>query len=120
MRCADNLFPIAVECLEEGGYHAECPVLQGCHVEGLTYAEAIENLEDAIKAFLDSYRELGKKLPSVPRIARHTAVPGGIPMRGREVLSAPVTSPPAIPSRPSPTPARPLSPRRPPDTRRPS
>lgn len=43
-----TLFPIVVECMEEGGYYAECPLLQGCHVEGDTYIEVIENIQDAI------------------------------------------------------------------------
>ncbi|MBI2920794.1 MAG: type II toxin-antitoxin system HicB family antitoxin [Planctomycetes bacterium] len=85
MKPTNYLFPIMVECLEEGGYYAECPVLQGCHVEGDTYAEAVENLEDAIRLFLKSYRELGKPLPAIPRIQRRTAVTGGIPMAIREV-----------------------------------
>ena len=53
-----QLYPIVIEYLAEGGYYAECPVLPGCHVEANTYAEAVENLEDAIRIFLDSYREL--------------------------------------------------------------
>lgn len=79
------LFPFVVECLEEGGYYAECPLLQGCHVEGRTYAEAVENLEDAIRIFLKSYRTLGKKAPVIPRIARSAIVTGGIPVPMREV-----------------------------------
>ena len=51
--------------MDEGGYYAECPLIQGCHVEGETYIEAIENLTDAIQIIIDSYRELGKPLPDV-------------------------------------------------------
>ena len=58
-----RLYPIILECMEEGGYYAECPILQGCHVEGETYAEALENLEDAIRIMLDSYDDLGKPAP---------------------------------------------------------
>ena len=60
-----GLYPIIVECMDEGGYYAECPLIQGCHVEGETYIEAIENLTDAIQIIIDSYRELGKPLPDV-------------------------------------------------------
>ena len=28
-----QLYPLVIECLAEGGYYAECPVLPGCHVE---------------------------------------------------------------------------------------
>ncbi|MEK7449567.1 MAG: type II toxin-antitoxin system HicB family antitoxin [Planctomycetota bacterium] len=72
------LFPMVVEYLVEGGYFAECPILSGCHVEGATYAEAVENLESAIKTILKSYKELGKKIPDVPVIKRTTVVSAGI------------------------------------------
>jgi len=32
-------FQIVIEECEEGGYYAECPAFQGCHVEGATYEE---------------------------------------------------------------------------------
>jgi predicted RNase H-like HicB family nuclease len=79
------LFPILVECLEEGGYYAECPLLQGCHVEGRTYTETVENLEDAIRVFMKSYRQLGKKIGPIPQIKRRSIVTGGIPVSMREV-----------------------------------
>jgi len=56
--------PVIVEPLEEGGYYAECPVLQGCHVEGSTYLEALENLEDAIRLHIQGRLEFGDPLPS--------------------------------------------------------
>ena len=34
-------FKIIIEECEEGGYYAECPAFQGCHVEGDTYEETI-------------------------------------------------------------------------------
>ncbi|MEW6006699.1 MAG: type II toxin-antitoxin system HicB family antitoxin [bacterium] len=75
-----HLFPIVIECMEEGGYYAECPLLQGCHVEGETYAEAIENIQDAIKVFLDSYQELGKDFPQVPIYEGNIVITSGIPI----------------------------------------
>ena len=45
-------FPIEIQILEEGGYLAICPILQGCHAEGSSVAEAIENLEDVAKILL--------------------------------------------------------------------
>ena len=47
------LYPIVIEACEEGGYFADCPVLQGCHAEGETYVEVIENIEDVIKAHIE-------------------------------------------------------------------
>lgn len=85
MKSSSYLFPITVECLDEGGYYAECPLLQGCHVEGRTYAEAVENLEDSIQIFLKSYKELGKTIPRIPRISGKAIVTGGIPVRIKDV-----------------------------------
>ena len=39
--------PVDIEELEEGGYLAICPILPGCHAEGDTIAEAIENIQEA-------------------------------------------------------------------------
>lgn len=38
------LLKVEVEPLEEGGYLAICPDIQGCHAEGETVAEALEIL----------------------------------------------------------------------------
>ncbi|MEW6102263.1 MAG: type II toxin-antitoxin system HicB family antitoxin [bacterium] len=74
------LFPIIIECLEEGGYYAQCPIFQGCHVEGETYSEAIENIQDAIKIFIDSYKDLGKDIPSLSVYEGNIVVTSGIPI----------------------------------------
>src|SRR3954471_13521805 len=42
-----------VEQLDEGGYLARCPEVPGCHAEGLTVGEALENLEDLLRVFLE-------------------------------------------------------------------
>ena len=39
-----SFFPITIESLDEGGFFADCSILQGCHAEGDTYGEAIENI----------------------------------------------------------------------------
>jgi len=75
-----SIFPIVIECMEEGGYYAECPLLQGCHVEGNTYLEVIENIQDAIKVFLDSYREMGKDILPAPVYEGNVVVTSGIPV----------------------------------------
>jgi predicted RNase H-like HicB family nuclease len=74
------IYPVMVECMEEGGYYAECPVLPGCHVEGETYTEAIENLEDAINIFIKSYKDLGKALPDIPIVEGCVVVSSSIPV----------------------------------------
>ena len=41
----------------EGGYHAFCPVLKGCHSQGDNFQEAVENITEAISLYLDSLKE---------------------------------------------------------------
>ena len=36
----------------EYGYDVHCPALPGCHSQGDTLEEAIENIKDAIKTYL--------------------------------------------------------------------
>ena len=50
---------VIIETCEEGGYFAACPSLQGCHAEGETYLEALENNQDIIRIHLESRAELG-------------------------------------------------------------
>ncbi len=41
----------------EYGYDAHCPALQGCHSQGDTLEEAIENIKDAIQTYLKMIAE---------------------------------------------------------------
>lgn len=59
------LFPITIEICEEGGFFANCPILQGCHAEGETYTKALENLQDVIKIHLEARKEFDESLPLV-------------------------------------------------------
>jgi len=47
-------YTIIFEKEADGGYHVYCPALKGCHSQGDTYDEALINIEDAIKLFLES------------------------------------------------------------------
>ena len=38
----------------EEGFAVSCPSLRGCHSQGETKAEALENIRDAIREWLDS------------------------------------------------------------------
>jgi antitoxin HicB len=46
-----------------GGFLASAPDLPGCMSDGATQEEAIENLRDAIEAWLDEARALGREIP---------------------------------------------------------
>jgi len=50
------IYPINIEPMEEGGYFAKCSILQGCHSEGETFAEAVSNIQDVIRAHIDCRR----------------------------------------------------------------
>lgn len=39
------------------GYDAHCPVLPGCHTQGDTLEDAIENIKDAIKTYLQIIKD---------------------------------------------------------------
>ncbi|MFQ5788577.1 MAG: type II toxin-antitoxin system HicB family antitoxin [Thermodesulfobacteriota bacterium] len=56
-------FAVIVEPCEEGGYYAQCPAFQGCHVEGETYEETMSEMRKAINAFIDEYLKDGEKIP---------------------------------------------------------
>jgi predicted RNase H-like HicB family nuclease len=44
--------PIVVEA-DADGYYVCCPSLQGCYSQGDTYAEAVENVKDAIRLHIE-------------------------------------------------------------------
>ncbi len=47
-------YTIIFEREDDGGYHVFCPALKGCHSQGDTYDEALTNIQDAIKLYLES------------------------------------------------------------------
>lgn len=48
---------------EDGVFVAECPALPGCISQGTTRAEAIANIEDAARGYLESLRNRGEPVP---------------------------------------------------------
>jgi predicted RNase H-like HicB family nuclease len=45
----------------EEGYAVWCPGLPGCWSQGTTEAEAIDNIKDAIQAYLETVSELDQE-----------------------------------------------------------
>ena len=41
----------------EYGYDVHCPLLQGCHSQGDTEQEALQNIQDAIHTYLEMISE---------------------------------------------------------------
>jgi predicted RNase H-like HicB family nuclease len=59
----EHRFTIIIEPCEEGGYFAMCPAFPGCHVEGETYEETLNEMRNTISAFILDYVEEGEPLP---------------------------------------------------------
>jgi antitoxin HicB len=47
-------FRVLIEQDEDGVFVVECPSLPGCISQGKTRKEALENIQDAIKGYLES------------------------------------------------------------------
>lgn len=63
---SDTPYPIFIRPLsseEGGGYLAEFPDLPGCIADGQTVEEALHQAEDALKAWLQTAKEFGDKIP---------------------------------------------------------
>jgi len=48
---------------DEGGFHAYCPALRGCHTWGATRDEALANIREAAAAYLESMLAHGDPIP---------------------------------------------------------
>jgi len=48
---------------EDNVFVAEVPELPGCMADGLTYEEAIKNVELVIKEWIETAEELGRPIP---------------------------------------------------------
>ena len=50
------------------GVSVSCPELPGCHSQGATVAEALENIRDAIQGYLELYGAPGRLLARVAQL----------------------------------------------------
>ena len=56
-------YTVLLEKEEESGYHAFCPMLKGCHSQGDTFEETIENITEAIELYIESLIADQKPIP---------------------------------------------------------
>lgn len=56
-------FRILLEQDEDGVYIAQCPILPGCVSQGKTRNDALENIRDAIKGYMDSLEKHNEPIP---------------------------------------------------------
>jgi len=57
-------YRILIELDEDGVFVVECPSLPGCISQGKTRKEALENIQDAIKGYLESLKKHNEPIPS--------------------------------------------------------
>ena len=56
-------YTIILEREPDGGFHAYCPTLKGCHSQGDSLDEAIDNIREAIDVYLESVEAHGEPIP---------------------------------------------------------
>jgi predicted RNase H-like HicB family nuclease len=59
-------FKIILQEAEEGGYIVSCPALFGCHSQGDSMEEALENIKEAIVGCLESLADERTRLLGAP------------------------------------------------------
>jgi predicted RNase H-like HicB family nuclease len=50
-------YTVILEKESDGGYHAFCPILKGCHSQGDSFEEAIANIKEAIELYIESLQD---------------------------------------------------------------
>lgn len=63
-------YTVLLEKEADGGYHAFCPTLKGCHSQGDSVEEAIENITEAIELYLESLRADNLSIPQEDLIVK--------------------------------------------------
>jgi predicted RNase H-like HicB family nuclease len=67
-------YTVLLEKEEDGGYHAFCPVLRGCHSQGDTFEETIENITEAIEIYIESLVADNQPIPKENLIVKPLSV----------------------------------------------
>ncbi len=60
---SEHNYTVIIEREEDGGYHAFCPALRGCHSQGDTYEEIIKNITEAIQLYIESLKSHSQPIP---------------------------------------------------------
>jgi predicted RNase H-like HicB family nuclease len=60
------IYQVYVEKGDDTGFVAHCPAIPGCHSQGETLEETVENIKDAIRGCIGA---LGQELISPPQAA---------------------------------------------------
>ncbi|MFQ6082880.1 MAG: type II toxin-antitoxin system HicB family antitoxin [Candidatus Aminicenantia bacterium] len=53
---------------DKDGYFAFCPEFPGCYTQGDSFEEALENIKDAVKLYIEDMIESGEEVPKFEAI----------------------------------------------------
>ncbi len=67
-------YTVLLEKESDGGYHAFCPILKGCHSQGDSVEEALENITEAIELYLESLRADNLPIPREDLIVKPLSI----------------------------------------------
>lgn len=67
-------YTVILEREEDGGYHAFCPMLKGCHSQGDTFEETIENITEAMELYIESLIADNQLIPKEDLIVKPLSV----------------------------------------------
>lgn len=56
-------YTVILEREPDGGYHVSCPALPGCHSEGDTLEQSLENMKEAVEVYVESLVAHGEEIP---------------------------------------------------------
>lgn len=63
-------YTVIIEREDDGSYHAFCPALPGCHSQGDTYEEIVQNITEAAGLYIESLKAHGEQVPSEDMIIK--------------------------------------------------
>ncbi|MBN3873850.1 MULTISPECIES: type II toxin-antitoxin system HicB family antitoxin [unclassified Nostoc] len=67
-------YTVLLEKESDGGYHAFSPILKGCHSQGDSFEETIENITEAIELYVESLRADNQSIPREDLIVKSLSI----------------------------------------------
>jgi len=67
-------YTVLLEKESDGGYHAFCSMLKGCHSQGDTFEESIENITEAIELYIESLKADNLSIPKEDLIVKPLSI----------------------------------------------
>ena len=62
-------YSVIIEQDEDGRYIASCPAFGGCHSQGDTYEDALNNIKEAIELNIEARKQLNEPIATDTHIA---------------------------------------------------